>query len=112
MSFNSANLTPLGYGNGFSLYRYDTTDLETGGATPFEAAGYFNNKDDDLRLAVGDIIFVMSWNTAVRTGTMEWEAKLDWPKKCECTASPPSPQRAVEPSSRLPPKHSGMARSQ
>ena len=32
--------------------------------------------------------------TAVRCGTRRWVAKLDWPKKCECTA-PPCPSRAV-----------------
>ena len=66
MAFNAANLTLLGVGNGFGLYRYDTTDT----AITVDASGYFNNSDDDINLAVGDIIKIVVWGTAVRTGTI------------------------------------------
>ena len=49
--------------------------------------------------------------TAVRSGTMAWVAKLDWPKKCEWIASP-SLLSAVVPSIRRPPKQWRIAWSQ
>lgn len=66
MAFDSANLALIGYANGFGDYRYDTTDEQV----TVEAAGYMNNKDDNLNLAVGDVIRVFTWVTAVRTGTL------------------------------------------
>lgn len=66
MAYTAGNLTLLATGNGFSHYRYDTTDV----LTTVETAGYFNNKDDNLNLAIGDKISVFVWSTAVRTGTM------------------------------------------
>jgi|TARA_R100000093_G_C1943605_1_gene73226 hypothetical protein len=51
---------------GYCTYRYDTTDA----ATAVDADGYFNNGDDDLNLAVGDVIMVVIWATAVLTGTV------------------------------------------
>ena len=66
MAFNTANLARLGGANGFNDYRYDTTDaLDT-----VDDGGYFNNVDDDQKLAIGDTIRVFSWATAVRTGTI------------------------------------------
>ena len=35
-----------------------------------DSAGYFNNSDDDLKLNVGDIMYVVVWATAIRTGTI------------------------------------------
>ena len=66
MAFDTANLTLLGDGNGFGLYRYDTTDT----AVTVDADGYFNNVDDAVNLRVGDIIKLVIWATAVRTGTI------------------------------------------
>lgn len=43
---------------GRGLYRYDTTD----DADDVEAAGYFNNKDDNLNLQIGDRIDVFVWS--------------------------------------------------
>lgn len=43
---------------GRNSYRYDTTD----DVDDVEAAGYFNNKDDNLNLAIGDRIDVYEWN--------------------------------------------------
>lgn len=55
---------------GRRIYRYDTTDqMDAVGA-----AGYFNNKDDDLNLQKGDIIMAHTWATAIDTGTLS-EAK-------------------------------------
>jgi len=51
-------------GNGFGLYRYDTTDA----LSVVAASGYMNNSDDTLNLVVGDIIEVVVWPSAVRTG--------------------------------------------
>lgn len=66
MAYTPGNLVQQAHGNGFGLYRYDTTDdLDV-----VEDAGYFNNKDDDLNLVVGDKIDAFSWNTDVRTGTL------------------------------------------
>lgn len=66
MAYDSSNLTLLGSGNGFSHYRYDTLDAET----TVRVDGYINNSDDDANIAVGDIIDVVVWATAVRTGTI------------------------------------------
>ena len=71
MAANVANLALIGHGNGFKHYRYDTTDA----STAVDASGYFNNSDDMLNLAVGDIIDVVVWATAVRTGTISDVAK-------------------------------------
>ena len=51
---------------GKRMYRYETTDEQT----TVEAAGYFNNLDDNLNLQKGDIVFVFTWVTAVTTGTI------------------------------------------
>jgi hypothetical protein len=66
MAVDTSNLVLLGDGNGFGYYRYDTTDA----LTDVDADGYFNNADDTLNLAVGDLIKVVVWTTAVRTGTI------------------------------------------
>lgn len=66
MAFTPANLTLLVHANGYNLYRYDTMDAHT----DVDAAGYFNNSDDNQNLKVGDIIDVVVWATAIRTGTI------------------------------------------
>jgi hypothetical protein len=66
MAYSSGNLTQLNTGNGYSTYRYDSLDA----ITLVDIAGYFNNSDDDLNLQVGDMILVVDWATAVRTGTI------------------------------------------
>lgn len=70
MAYTAGNLAHLATANGFNSYRYDTTDA----MDAVEDAGYFNNKDDNLNLAKGDIIYGFTWATAVRTGTLS-EAK-------------------------------------
>ena len=39
-------------------------------STAVDAAGYFNNSDDDQIFQVGDLIYTVDWTTAVRTGTI------------------------------------------
>lgn len=64
MAFNSANLSLMATANGFGLYRYDTLDA----LTSVDDAGYMNNTDDTLNLAVGDIVEVVVWSTAIGAG--------------------------------------------
>lgn len=70
MAYTEGNLPLISSVNGYGLYRYDTTDA----MDVVEDAGYFNNLDDNLNLAIGDIILGFTWATAVRTGTIS-EAK-------------------------------------
>jgi len=59
MAYTEGNL--LGLVNappGRKIYSYDTTDT----LTTVETAGYFNNKDDNLNLQIGDFIFVRLWS--------------------------------------------------
>jgi len=66
MAFDTSELALISHVNGYNYYRYDTTDAHT----TVDAAGYFNNDDDDQKMVVGDIIYVVVWSTAVRTGTI------------------------------------------
>lgn len=66
MAYTAGNLVLMATGNGFNHYRYDTTDA----AATVDGDGYFNNADDTLNLAVGDLITAVVWATAVRTGTV------------------------------------------
>lgn len=66
MAFNSADLVLVSSVNGFSLYRYDTLDTHA----TVDTAGYFNNSDDTQNISVGDLIDVVVWGTAIRTGTI------------------------------------------
>ena len=66
MAFNAADLSLMSLANGFKHYRYDTLDPHA----TVDGAGYFNNNDDNLNLAVGDLIDVVVWATAIRTGTI------------------------------------------
>lgn len=60
MAYTAGNLLNLtGQPPGRNMYRYDTSD----DVDDVEAAGYFNNKDDDLNLARGDIITVVEWSS-------------------------------------------------
>ena len=72
MAFIGSDLLQIDNGGGFGLYRYDTLDpLAT-----VDGSGYFNNSDDDIQLRVGDIIDVVVWTTAVRTGTINDVGKV------------------------------------
>ena len=66
MAYINGGLSLISSVNGYGTYRYDTLDTPV----TVETAGYFNNKDDTLNLAKGDMIFVFTWATAVRTGTL------------------------------------------
>lgn len=66
MAFDSAQLVLMGHGNGFKNYRYDTLDP----LTTVDNNGYINNSDDNVNLAKGDLIDVVVWTTAIRTGTV------------------------------------------
>jgi hypothetical protein len=47
---------------GRNWYRYDV-DGTVDDVDDVEAAGYFNNKDDNLNLAIGDLIYVFEWSS-------------------------------------------------
>ena len=66
MAFNSSDLALISSVNGYGFYRYDTMDANTA----VDAATYFDNSDDDQNFQIGDIIYVVVWGTAVRTGTI------------------------------------------
>jgi hypothetical protein len=66
MAFITADLVLQNSANGYNYYRYDTLDTHA----TVDAAGYFNNADDDQVFQVGDIIDVIVWLTATRTGTI------------------------------------------
>lgn len=65
MAYTAGGLSLISSVNGFGMYRYDSTD----DMVTVEAAGYFNNLDDNLNLAVGDMIIAYNWSV-VRTGTI------------------------------------------
>lgn len=56
---NLLNLTP-GAPPGRAMYRYDAPSGDD--VDDVEVAGYFNNKDDDLNLQIGDRIDVFEWD--------------------------------------------------
>jgi len=66
MAYDPGNLAQISSVNGFGIYRYDSLDA----VTLVDIDGYFNNSDDTLQLRVGDMILVVDWATAVRTGTI------------------------------------------
>ena len=66
MAVDAEQLTLISNVNGYGLYRYDTLDTHA----TVDTAGYFNNADDDLNLAVGDLIDVIVWTTTIRSGTI------------------------------------------
>lgn len=55
----------MGQANGYGHYRYDTLDNHA----TVDGAAYFTG-DAVSMLKVGDIIDVIVWSTAVRTGTI------------------------------------------
>lgn len=62
MAFSNTNFLNLtGQEPGRNSYRYDV-DGTVDDVDDVEAAGYFNNKDDDLILAIGDRINVFEWD--------------------------------------------------
>jgi hypothetical protein len=71
MAFDNSQLSLMAQCNGYKLYRYDTLDAHA----TVDSAGYFNNSDDTINLAVGDIIEVVVWATAIRTGTISTYGK-------------------------------------
>ena len=72
MAYTAGNLVQISSHNGYGFYRYDSLDT----VATVEAAGYFNNTDDTLRLGKGDIIHCFQWTTAVRTGTLAQHGML------------------------------------
>lgn len=66
MAFDATELALVSSVNGYGLYRYDTMDAHAA----VDTSGYANNSDDDVNLAVGDIIDVVVWATAIRSGTV------------------------------------------
>jgi hypothetical protein len=66
MAYTPGNLTQISSVNGFSIYRYDDLDANS----LVDIAGYFNNSDDTLNMAPGDIVLAVDWATAVRSGTI------------------------------------------
>lgn len=59
MAYTAGNLIALvNAPPGRMLYRYDTDD----DVDDVEAAGYFNNVDDNLNLQIGDRIDVFEWD--------------------------------------------------
>ena len=62
MAYTAGNLLCLtGMAPGRNLYRYDI-DGTTDDVDDVEAAGFFNNVDDDLKLGIGDFITVVEWD--------------------------------------------------
>lgn len=60
MAYTAGRLAQLcGAGPGRNCYRYDGDEHPDA----IEAAGYFNNKDDDLNLAKGDLIVYVQWSS-------------------------------------------------
>jgi len=66
MAFDATNFGLQSHANGFRRYRYDTLDA----LTTVDDNGYINNTDDAQNLKVGDLVDVVVWATAVRTGTI------------------------------------------
>ena len=66
MAFIAADLVLQNSANGYNYYRYDTMDAHS----DVDTDGYFNNADDDQVFQVGDLIDVIVWATAIRTGTI------------------------------------------
>lgn len=73
MAYTAGNLFGLVNASpGRMLYRYDSTDQ----VDVVEDAGYFNNKDDDLNLQIGDLVFAFRWSdTPFAAGNTISEAK-------------------------------------
>jgi hypothetical protein len=62
MAYTASRLINMtGQAPGRNTYRYDI-DGSVDDVDDVEAAGYFNNKDDNLNLAIGDFIDVIEWS--------------------------------------------------
>ncbi len=72
MAFDPKQLALISSVNGYGHYRYDTTDA----LTDVDGEGYINNSDDAVNLQKGDIIDVVVWGTALRTGTINDVGRL------------------------------------
>lgn len=72
MAFDKTQLAQFSSVNSYGLFRYDTLDA----LTTVDDAGYMNNIDDSLNLALGDMIEVFVWTTAVRTGLISTVCRL------------------------------------
>ena len=57
MAFSATNMTPLGTGNGFTLWHYKTTDA----IAAVNSSAYFNDYAEHLN--VRDVIIVCDTNT-------------------------------------------------
>ncbi len=66
MAFIGSDLVLQYSANGYNYWRYDTQDTHA----TIDLDGYFNNADDDTIFQVGDLIDVVVWTTAIRTGTI------------------------------------------
>lgn len=65
MAYSSSDLTLMSQANGYGHYRYDTLDIHA----TVDSAAYFTGDAINM-LKVGDLIDVVVWTTAVRTGTI------------------------------------------
>ena len=65
MAYNSADLVAMGEANGYTHWRYDTLDTHA----TVDTAAYFTG-DSVGMMRVGDLIDVVVWTTAIRTGTI------------------------------------------
>ena len=66
MAADAEQLTLISSVNGYGFYRYDSLDANS----LVDIDGYFNNNDEDINLQVGDLIWVIDWDTAIRSGTI------------------------------------------
>ena len=64
MAFITKDLINTGSYNGYNHWRYDTADAHA----TVDSAGYFDNNDDDQIFQVGDMLWIIVWDT-VRSGT-------------------------------------------
>lgn len=68
MAYANGSLVLWAHGNDKKLFRYDSA---TDTLATINTAGYFNNTDDNLRMAVGDLIMVVASDT---TATLKVES--------------------------------------
>lgn len=65
MAFSASELVAMGEANGYTHWRYDTLDAHA----TVDTAAYFTGDAVNM-LRVGDLVDVVVWATAVRTGTI------------------------------------------
>ncbi len=66
MAYQSKNLSVLAYANGFTLWHYTTTDLDT----DVDTSGYFNAAADMVR--IGDIVIANADTNGVAKAGLYW----------------------------------------